>query len=180
MKAIATLDSEQLADLEHRVAAAKASKATDSISDRIARRMKIGGGKVIDAPSRLPIRITKNDVRRGALKNASACAAAQAICRVGGFREARVHTSRTYVKKKNGDWLRYLTPPALSKEIVAFDRGGSFEPGDYELIPVQPSERIGARAKRKNYAKPHIARKPTGKPRPYHLTTGIRSKFLPD
>ncbi len=91
--------------------------------------MKINDIDVIDATKKLTIRITEEDVKKGGLKNAKACAAARAIKRIGHFKNARVHISRTYVQNKAGDWVRYTTPAALRREIVAFDRGGSFEPG---------------------------------------------------
>lgn len=97
--------------------------------------MKIEGKPVKDANKQLQITIMPRDVKAGALKNATSCAAAQALVRSGVCQEARVHVNRTYLKE--GDkWTRYQTPPALRSEIVAFDRGGTFEPGEYKLLPV--------------------------------------------
>lgn len=186
MKAIAKMNVGQLDALKVRVADAKREKSGGgggrqplAVSDNIARRMKIGDAKVVDAVEKLPIRITAADVRRGATKNASACAAAQAICRSGGFTEARVHAARTYVKDPSGKkWFRFVTPPALRNEIIAFDRGGTFEPGEYELIPIQPSQSIGARASRKGYESKKKGTTSSPK-RKNHVTTGMRSRFMP-
>jgi hypothetical protein len=40
----------------------------------------------------------------------------------------------------------------LQAEIVSFDRGGSFEPGDYTLVPMPPAAHLGVAA---TGAKPH-------------------------
>ena len=174
-----TMSSVELAQIEQSLKIAKAKKfrPPHAVSDNIAKRMKIGGGAVIDAIEPLPITITKNDVRSGAKKNANSCAAAQAICRAG-FTEARVHAARTYVRRPDGKWMRYATPLALRAEIVAFDRGGIFEPGDYALHPIQPSQTIGQRAKRKNYHNGKVRR--DAPKRKNHVTTGIRARFLPE
>jgi hypothetical protein len=49
--------------------------------------------------------------------------------------ESRVHLGCTYLRfgKK---WLRYATPPSLKAEIISFDRGGGFYPGDFRLHPM--------------------------------------------
>lgn len=134
--------------------------------------------KLIDAKKPVVIHITATDVRLGSLKQATACAAAKAICRQLTCDAARVHISRTYIKKE-GKWVRYQTPVSLRNEIIAFDRGGVFEPGDYVLSPVQPSCKIGSRD-RKEYMKeynerPLRNRKSGRKP---HVVKGIRSRFI--
>lgn len=179
-----TMSVAELAAMEKAIKIAKAKKQPRTPADvaaNVQKRMKIHGKEVLDAADTLPVKITKDDVRRGATKKAESCAAARAICREGGFTEARVHVARTYVRRNDGTWLRFATPPNLGKEIVAFDRGGSFEPGEYTLTPIQPSQKMGQRAKRKNL-KPKLGphRRPNGAPRPYHVTTGIRSRFLPE
>ncbi len=137
--------------------------------------MKIHGTPVEDSDKELTIKILPRDVKAGAHKNATACAAAKALIREGLCQEAKVHINRTYLLE--GDvWKRYETPPALRTEIVAFDRGGAFEPGEYKLRPIPPSDKAGARparainnSKRKSHANKGL-RKP-------HVTTGIRKRF---
>lgn len=133
-------------------------------------KMKINGAPVVDADGKLKVAITKTDVRVGSLKNARACAAAVALCRQTGCDAARVHLARTYVKK-SGTWTRYFTPPALRAEIIAFDRGGAFEPGEYELKPIQPIVRFGSPA-RKKYMKEYAKRTPQKR----HPQKGARAK----
>lgn len=96
--------------------------------------MKIGGIPVQEAKKAIILKVTQDDVSRANTKNPASCAAARCLLRKPGVVDARVHIGRTYVKlgKK---WLRFRTAPALRAEIVAFDRGGTFEPGEYVLRP---------------------------------------------
>lgn len=103
------------------------------------RNMKINGLPVTDASKPLTIKITAGDCKKGATKEPNSCAAAQAALRQTTASEARVHISRTYLKfgKK---WVRYQTPAALRQEIVSFDKGTGFSPGEYLLRAIPPSE----------------------------------------
>jgi hypothetical protein len=108
--------------------------------------MKINGLKVIDADSKVKLNITPRDIGAGTRKSPATCPAAQAACRLPNVLEARVHITRTYIKKRHGTggvWIRYKTPPSLHAEIVAVDRGGTFEPGIYTLSPMPRSGRLG-------------------------------------
>lgn len=133
--------------------------------------MRINGEQVIDSTKPLKINITPKDVAKGQTKDSGACAAARAIMRECGADQARVHIGRTYVK--TGDkWLRFETPPSLRAEIIAFDRGGQFEPGEHVLKKLRPSHFTGKRqggASRNQRPRP----KPT-KSRRKHVVTGIR------
>ena len=135
------------------------------------KEFKIDGSSVDDSLKPLRVSISKADVKTGATKNADGCAAAVAIMRQTGCTEAKVHVTRTYVKQGK-KWLRFVTPLALRTEVVAFDRGGTFEPGDYKLDPVPPAWRKGARATRVNNT--DKKNKGTKPPREPHVTTGIR------
>lgn len=102
--------------------------------------MKINGLPVVDAKRSITLHITEGDIRKGKVKKPNACAAALACKRQLHCTEARVHIGRTYVRF-NGKWHRYLTSKDLRTEIVAFDRGGTFEPGNYALLKMQPSRK---------------------------------------
>ena len=141
--------------------------------------MKIQGVDVEDANEKLEISITKTDIRLGAKKNSDACAAARALCRQHHAEAALVHFSRAYIKR--GDkWIRYGVPKALRGEILAFDRGGAFEPGEYVLAPVQPTVRLDAPS-RKQYGRT-AKKKQNGNrmKRPYHVVAGVRKHMVPD
>ncbi|WP_291869732.1 hypothetical protein [Bradyrhizobium sp.] len=95
--------------------------------------MEINGKRVVDATKPIAIHITKRDTTDGDNKNPSSCAAARAVKReIPDCVNARVHIGRVYVETPK-QWVRYNTPDALRTEIIAFDRGGSFAPGEYKL-----------------------------------------------
>jgi hypothetical protein len=148
--------------------------------------MEINGKKVVDATSKATIHITPLDATKGANKDPAACAAARAAKRdIADCLSARVHIGRVYVEHKN-KWVRYFTPEALRTEIIAFDRGGTFQPGDYTLMPPSASEREEAR-KRKQGGSDTSRNKPGNLPTKHprklriakikrHEVTGIRPK----
>lgn len=109
--------------------------------------MEINGKRVVDATKPVKIKVTAHDTKVGANKNPSSCAAALAAKRdVPDCLSARVHIGRVYIEQKNR-WVRYMTPDSLRSEIIAFDRGGSFNPDVYELKPPSPAESEAGRAK---------------------------------
>lgn len=141
--------------------------------------MKIAGVEVKDADKPMTITVNKADVRAGAKKNANTCAMANAVCRQTGAVAAKIHFSRAYVKK-NGQWLRFTVPPALRSEVLAFDRGGEFAPGEYRLGPIQPTLRLDRPAEKRWKPDYNKTRKSaTGKRRkPYHVVSGVRARMM--
>jgi hypothetical protein len=133
--------------------------------------MKIAGAPVEDAADELVITVTKKDVQNGSIKNSRSCAVARALIREKGFQAARVHVSRSYVKV-NGKWRRYNTPAALRTEVVAFDRGGQFTPGEYRLTPVQPTARLDTPAPAKSQHR-RVRRQ-------HHVLSGVRDQMKAD
>lgn len=116
-------------------------------------------------------------MRLGSVKNAKACAAAVALCRQPDVEAARVHLSRVYIKHKREGWVRYATPPALRNEIIAFDRGGAFAPGEYKLSPLQPTIRNRPNAPKKAYkaAKKKVPQR--GNRAKPHVVSGVRQRM---
>ena len=104
------------------------------------RHMKINGLPVKDGRKTIELLVTSGDIKRSTVKDPTNCAAAVACRRDFGASEARVHIGRTYLRF-NGHWERYTTSPRLRAEIVAFDRGGKFQPGTYQLKKMQPSRK---------------------------------------
>jgi hypothetical protein len=103
----------------------------------------IDGKPVVDADKPVTLQITQADCKRGSKKDPTRCAAALALKRATGCDECRVHIACTYLRF--GDkWLRYATPPSLKAEIISFDRGGGFYPGDFRLHPMSASNRLKA------------------------------------
>jgi hypothetical protein len=99
------------------------------------------GLPVVDADKDIDIHITPKDIQGSKKKNPAMCAAARAGQRELGT-EVRVFLTRTYVKQKN-HWVRFLTPHRTTKEIVSFDRGASFEPGEYYFKAPSPGQKLG-------------------------------------
>jgi hypothetical protein len=132
--------------------------------------MRIAGKRVVDATKAAKLRITKRDVALGDTKDPGACAAARSILReFEGAKAARVHLGRVYVEYED-KWVRYRTPTSLKSEVIAFDRGGQFSPGEYHISPICPQDRFG-----------HVRKKPkgSGKGRPKiarrrHYTENVR------
>jgi hypothetical protein len=125
---------------------------------------------VVDAKSPVVITITKNDIERADRKEPADCALARACRRELHAKEARIHLGTTYLRMNEGNWVRYRTSAALRTEIIAFDRGGTFEPGEYRLTPKPPSQKLGADRR----DGPRLKR---GKPRrPPHIVTGVRTR----
>jgi len=148
--------------------------------------MEINGKKVVDATRGARIVITERDAREGANKSPSSCAAARAAKRdVPECISARVHIGRVYIETPK-QWVRYFTPERLRTEIVAFDRGGSFEPGEYELKPPSKGERDSERKKLRNGSQTNrdkMGPSPTKGPRKVkvarikrHAVAGVRPK----
>jgi len=139
--------------------------------------MRIAGLPVVDAPKKLTIKVTAGDVQKGKTKDPGSCAAAQALLREKDCTEARVHLGRTYLKMGK-KWLRFQTPESLRSEVISFDRGAAFQPGEYTFTPMSPACRFGSRTgsakpgARDKGSKNRTPKKPRAKP---HVVYGVRS-----
>jgi len=122
--------------------------------------MEINGKPVINSKRRIRIEISPSDIKKGMARDPGSCAAAQCLLRsVAGIKGARVHVKMTYIEFAD-HWERLRTPVSLSREIIAFDRGAEFYPGQYNIGPLSPGERARYDKRR----------------RPYHITEGIRER----
>lgn len=159
----------------------------------------IDGKPVVDADTPVTVHITREDCARGSKKDPERCAAALALRRVTECDESRVHLGCTYLRFGN-KWLRYATPPSLKAEIISFDRGGGFYPGDFRLRPMPAALRLkpaDSKAGRKRTRKlaatnpsgeqpqrgavSKAAKAATGKdvkrePRVFHTVQGVRER----
>lgn len=99
-----------------------------------------------DGSNDICLKIEAGDIRRANAMDPMSCAAARALKRQYKVAEVCVMRSRTYVNygsKSDPLWCRYITPESLSREIVAIDRGGHFEPGDYTIKAPCESQKLG-------------------------------------
>jgi hypothetical protein len=159
----------------------------------------IEGLQVVDADEPVTVHITKADCERGSKKDPAKCAAALALKRDTACNESRVHLACTYLRF--GDrWLRYATPPSLKAEIISFDRGGGFYPGDFRLHPMPKALRLrpsspmtdratsraarefnggktsGQRADTLKAERTSRSKNPKAEPRVFHRVKGVRER----
>lgn len=107
--------------------------------------LQIDGLPVVDAKHPITLEIIPSDIRKADRKNPADCAVARACRRALHAKEARIHTSRVYVRTNKGNWVRYCVPPRMKQEIVVFDRGGEFAPSKFTLAAPQPTKQLGKR-----------------------------------
>lgn len=118
---------------------------------------------MIDATNSIELEVTLADIRKAKPLDPTCCAVAQALKRQG-FCQAIVMRSTTYINMgslASPSWIRFATPNSLQRELIALDRGGRFEPGDYTINPHSPARRLGAkpwrsRGKKRRHSKHHI------------------------
>lgn len=129
----------------------------------------IDGLPVIDAKRPLTLHVLKSDVAKADVKEPAGCAVARACRRELHVEEARIHLGRVYLRSNKGNWTRYITPKSMRAEIIAFDRGGTFEPGEFVLHVPQPTKQLGkSTGGGKNTKHPK-------KRRPPHVVTNVRT-----
>ena len=144
------------------------------------------GFPVVDAKTAIELVITYHDTV-GGQKDPWKCAAAKCLLRMPGVIEARVFRTRVYVLKRNANgkfWTRYNPGHGLRHELVAFDKGGKFEPGSYDIGPPAPSCRLGIERpsnKRGRHdqnktkrAKPHVMKNVRQRAMHYDSARGLR------
>jgi len=125
---------------------------------------------VRDAETSVQIEVTDRDTKvpgRGDFKN---CAIAVACKRSMHLDGAIVARSTMYTVKGNVA-TRYKVPERAAREIVAFDRGGKFAAGVYELQPFVGASLLGKGRRGGQKWKHGAGRKIQHR----HFTTGIRS-----
>jgi hypothetical protein len=136
------------------------------------RRIMFEGLPVVDAAQDATVTITKADVANSKKKNPGACAAALAGER-RFHKPVKVFLSRMYVKD-NKQWVRFVTPGNMAREIVSFDRtpssqSGGFEPGEYTFKAPSPGQRLGY------YREPGPKNENKNRKRaPRHITANVR------
>lgn len=122
-----------------------------------------------DAKEGITIEVTDGDRFRAKKQDHKECALAVACKREYHLDGAIVSINRAYLVKGN-EATRYDVRAAISREIVALDRGGDFASGHYTLHAIPKQSRLGV--KRKNVpsgAKPGKKKRPTP-----HVTKGVR------
>lgn len=134
---------------------------------------QIDGRPVFNAKKPITLTINANDIAKADRKEPLDCAVARACRRELHAKEVKVHLGRVYVRMNEGNWTRYLTPKPMRDEIIAFDRGGAFEPGTFTLPPPPPSK-VAATGRRQG-SKPKSKKRGAGQKRMKpHVVTNVR------
>jgi hypothetical protein len=131
---------------------------------------QIDGFPVVDAKASLKLEVTRADCNAATRKDPGCCAVAKACGRELKIKGVRVHLSRLYLLVGKA-WTRYIVDNSLRSELIAFDRGGKFQPGVYTFLPPPPSKVIGSKIK----SGPRLTK---GKPRTvrsYKSVKGVRA-----
>lgn len=124
--------------------------------------------RVVDATTNASIEVTGADTKNSAVKNHSACAMAVACKRK--FKLDGVIISRKVAYLIKGTKARrFYVPESVSREVVSFDRGSGFAPGEYELSKVPTGAQLG-RQKTQT-----IKNRTVKEPRKRHITTNVRT-----
>lgn len=137
---------------------------------------QIDGLPVFDAKKAISLTVTAKDVDNADPKRPNNCAVAIACRRSTQAKEVRVHLGRVYVRTNDQNWQRFITPRPMRSEIIAFDRGGNFEPGTFTLSAPQPSKKAtGKRQGGKTTVK--VAKKVAGgkKRKAPHVVKNVRT-----
>jgi|SRR5215471_14381053 len=112
--------------------------------------MKIHGKPIIDAAQKATFSITAADIKKATVKDPHSCAAAVAARReFDKVVAVHVYRQRTYIEFPDRV-MRYQTSQPMRVETIAFDRGGRFEPGDYQLLPLAGRQRPSGRRQGSN------------------------------
>lgn len=133
---------------------------------------------IVDATDPLALEVKPIDVVRASEANSKCCAYVRACEREVPGVEAAFFFRTTAYLEFNDKIVRYRLPESVQKEIVAFDRHRSMEPGLYQLSPMAPSKTVQASRKRNARRKKTQAaqRGISGQKRSViHRTQGIRT-----
>jgi hypothetical protein len=108
----------------------------------------LDGSPIFDSTEPLKIQVNSRDIANADRKDPADCVMARAVRRCIHAHEVRAHLGRVFVRQREkGPWKRYETSTALRSEIIAFDRGGAFEPGEYMLRKIRDSQTSLARSR---------------------------------
>lgn len=124
---------------------------------------------VHDATKGITIEVTKHDAATSAKKDHKTCAAAVACKRQMHLDGVIISRAIAYMVKGTVA-TRYVLPESLAREVIAFDRGGSFEPGEYTLKKPDKHILIGTKRKGRNNTKHNKGRGVL-----HHVTQNIRT-----
>jgi len=124
------------------------------------RLLEIDGLPVKDAKKSIRLEIMREDIVNARNKNSNCCAVAKACTRGLNVKAVKVHLTRLYLNTDGKCFTRYIVSGAMRSEIIAFDRGGRFQPGMYNLAVPDKTKLLGYAKARKSKAKKDEKGKP--------------------
>lgn len=136
---------------------------------------------IVDAKEPMALEVKAIDVIRASEKNSKCCAYARAAERQEGVQAAFFFRSTAYLELDD-KIVRYTLPPSVQKEIVAFDRHKTMEPGLYQLSAPSPARTKRGQAKQnaKRTKTQALVRGASGiRKRVIHRTENVRNSFEP-
>jgi hypothetical protein len=101
-----------------------------------------------DASECVAIEVTKHDDKIAQKKDHKTCAMAVACKRKLGLDGVMISINTAYLVKGTTA-RRYHLPQSVAREVVSFDRGAGFAPGQYQLSKVPKSLRLGTKQRNK-------------------------------
>lgn len=142
---------------------------TSDKEERARVKAMLGLHPIKDAVSPLKFWIKKEDIEKGVPKDFTGCANTLAVERVTGFHGGIVTFRKVcYVPVDKGDGKiyieRYSIRKKLHKQIINFDKLGTFEPGEYTLYPptkhetLKQKKKTGKAIRERNKTKPKKAK----------------------
>ena len=123
-----------------------------------------------DADTPVIVTVRQSDISAAAKKAHNACVMAQACRRDMKADAALITISRAYIVFGD-EAVRYDVSTSTQREIIAFDKGAAFSPGQYALLPVCGTDRLGA----KKGPPPTERPRERSRRKPAVFTTGIRA-----
>lgn len=115
-------------------------------------RKMLYGKPVLNAEKPFTIRVSARDIKTADKKAPTTCALAR-----GAMHESRVISSRIGQRIALIEFRdrveRYKITPEDSKRIMAFDRAGYFQPGEYTLTPPSDVPHAHPKKSKKHYKK---------------------------
>jgi hypothetical protein len=99
--------------------------------------------KIVDAKKPLSVEVQRRDVSNVNRRKHNKCVFAE-VCKREDIADGVVIALKTAYIVHGETATRYKQNESVTREIVAFDRSGSFEPGKYTFRPPATTEKLGA------------------------------------
>jgi len=129
---------------------------------------------VTDAKKDMTLEVLPKDLAASKRRKHPECALATACKRSYEVKGVVIALSVAYVVTNDHEAIRYMVPLNASREIVAFDRNGAFEPGKYILQKPVGASKLGYKVVHTN---PNKSSNGKSKNRYRHLTENVRSLY---